>query len=174
MAESSKSYEVGEYNKLSGLLNYNVWKIKMEAVLRREKLWSLVEKKQNPTALPATIGGVVFPNVEKLDLENQRALSGLILLIWDSLLGIVTGKQDPGDSWDLSRKMYNAEIQPQIVFLTNKLYNISMKDGEELAMYLMEASNLQNHRTALGETISDKLLMNVILNGLPRSYRMII
>ena len=45
MAESSKSCEVGESNKLSGLLNYYVWKIKIEAVLRREKLWSLVENK---------------------------------------------------------------------------------------------------------------------------------
>ena len=76
-------------------------------------------------------------------------------------------KQDLGDSWDLFRRMYNAGIQPQIVFLTNKLYNLSMKDVEEVSTYLMEASNLRNHLTALGETILDKQLMNVILNGLP-------
>ena len=111
-------------------------------------------------ALPATIGGIVFLNAEKLDLEKQRARSGLILSVSDSLLGIVAGKQDLADSWDLLRRMYNAGDQPQILFLTNKLYNLSMKDGEEVSTYLMEASNLRNHLTALGETISDNQISN--------------
>jgi hypothetical protein len=40
--------------------------------------------------------------------------------------------------------------------------------------YLMEASNLQNHLNALGETVSDKQLISIVLNGLPRSYDMVI
>jgi hypothetical protein len=39
MSEPSKHCEIGETNKLQGLQNYNVWKIKMEAIFRREKLW---------------------------------------------------------------------------------------------------------------------------------------
>jgi hypothetical protein len=39
MTKSSKPCEVGEANKLIGIQNYNVWKIKMEAILRRERLW---------------------------------------------------------------------------------------------------------------------------------------
>ena len=42
VVESSKHCEVGKSNKLSGLQNYNVWKIKMEAVFRQEKVWSQV------------------------------------------------------------------------------------------------------------------------------------
>jgi hypothetical protein len=37
--------EVGESSKLTGIQNYNVWCFKMESILRRERLWLLVESK---------------------------------------------------------------------------------------------------------------------------------
>ena len=63
----------------------------MEAILRCEKLQSLVESKQAPIAYPITIG-MIFLNMEKLDLEKQRSKSGLILSTVDNLIGIVVGK----------------------------------------------------------------------------------
>ena len=71
MSKNNKHYEIGETNKLSHIQNYNVWRIKMEAILRREKLWSLVETKQIPTAHPISLGGVSFQNQEKLESEKQ-------------------------------------------------------------------------------------------------------
>ena len=38
----------------------------------------------------------------------------------------------------------------------------------------MEASNLHNHLTALGENIVDWQLINIVLNGLSRSFDMVI
>jgi hypothetical protein len=86
MAESSKSCEVGEPNKLAGIQNYNVW----------------------------------------------------------------------------------------MLLLTNKLHNMILKEGGDVTTYLMEGSNLRNHLMTLGETISDKQLINIVLNGLPRSYDMVV
>jgi hypothetical protein len=174
MTESSKPCEVGEANKLVGILNYNVWKIKMEAILRKERLWGLVEMNRSITIFPAEIDGISYPNEEKLRSAKQRARSGLILLVADNLLGIVAGKTDPADSWDLLRRMYNAGDQQQILFLTNKLHNMILKEGGDVTTYLMEASNLRNHLVTLGETISDKQLINIVLNGLPRSYYMVV
>ena len=111
MSENNKHREVGETNKLSGIQNYNVWKIKMEAILKREKLWFLVETKQTPTAYLVSLGGVSFQNKEKLDSEKQGARSGLILFIADNPIGLVAGQQDPADSWDLFRRMYNTGDQ---------------------------------------------------------------
>ena len=61
MAESSRNsnYEVGDYNKLVGLLNYIVWQIKMTAVLKREGLWPLVSK-CSMAAYPVSVGGVEY------------------------------------------------------------------------------------------------------------------
>jgi hypothetical protein len=174
MAESSKSCEVGEANKLAGIQNYNVWKIKMEAILRRERLWGLVETNRSIAVFPAEIDGVFYPNEEKLRSAKQRARFGLILSVADNLLGIVAGKPDLADSWDLLRRMYNACDQQQILYLTNKLHSMILKEGGDVTTYLMEGSNLRNHLMTLGETISDKQLINIVLNGLPRSYDMVV
>ena len=70
--------------------------------------------------------------------------------------------------------MYNAGDQQQILFLTNKLHSISLKEGGDITAYLMEASNLCNHLNALGETIVDHELIDIVLNGLPCSFDMVI
>ena len=98
MPMNNKHYEVGETNKLSGIQNYNVWKIKMEAILRREKLWSLVESKQTPSAYPVSLDKVSFQNQERLDLEKQRVRLELILFVADNFIELVVGKQDPINS----------------------------------------------------------------------------
>jgi hypothetical protein len=174
MSDSTKHCKIGEPNKLQDLQNYKVWKIKMEAILRREKLWNIVETKRTISGFPVTIDGITYNSEERLNSEKQQACSGLILSVADSLIGIVAGKKDPAHSWDVLRRMYDAGDQQQILFLTNKLYNISLKEGGDVTTYLMEASNLRNHLSALGETISDKQLISIVLNGLPRSYDMVI
>ena len=87
----------------------------------------------------------------------------------------VARKEDPTDSWDILRRMYNSgDQQQQILYLTNKIHSISLKEGGDVTTYLMEASNLRNHLSALGETILDRQLVNIVLNGLARSFDMVI
>jgi hypothetical protein len=66
-----------------------------------------VETNCTITVFPATVEGVSYSNEEKLRSKKQRARSGLILSIANNLLGVVAGKADPADSWDLLRRMYN-------------------------------------------------------------------
>jgi hypothetical protein len=70
--------------------------------------------------------------------------------------------------------MYNTKDQQHILFLKNKLHNMTMKEGSDVSTYLMEARTLRNHLVVLGETISDNQLINVVLNGLPCSYDMVV
>ena len=108
MMDSTKHCEIGESNKLLGLRNYNVWKIKMEAIFKREKLWGIVETKRLVSVFPITIDGIVYTFKERFISEKQCARSSLILSVLDNLIGIVVGKEDPADSWDILHRMYNA------------------------------------------------------------------
>ena len=114
----------------------------MEAIFKREKLWGIIETKRSNSALPNTIEGIIYTIEERFRLEKQRARSSLIFSVLDSLIGIVAGKEDPANLWDILRKMYNAGNQQQILYLTNKIHNISLKEGRDVTTYLMEASNL--------------------------------
>ena len=70
MTNSTKHCEIGESNKLLGLQNYNVWKIKMEAIFRREKLWGLVETKWLVSNFSSTIDGTVYTSAERFISEK--------------------------------------------------------------------------------------------------------
>jgi hypothetical protein len=170
MFEGGKSCKVEESNKLAGAQNYTVWKIKMEAILRRERLWDLVRVKQNPVAYPVTIDGITYMSEERVQSEKQRARSSLILSVVDTLVGFIAGKDDPADSSELLRLMYNSGDQQQILFLTNKLFGLTLKEGSDINVFLTEASDLRT----LGEEIPDRQLNNIVLNGLPSLYEMII
>jgi hypothetical protein len=111
---------------------------------------------------------------DKVRENKARVRSGLILSVVDILISLVASKQDPADSWDLLKKMYNVGDQQQILLLTNKLYNLSMKEGGDINAYLTEASELRDRLRTLGEQVPDKTLNNIILNGLPKTYKMVI
>ena len=104
----------------------------------------------------------------------QWARSSLILSVADNLIGLVVRKQDPIDFWDLLCKIYNEGNQQQILFFTNKLYGTCMKEGEDVSAYLMKTSNIRIHLIALEESILDKQLINIVLNGFLRFYEIII
>jgi hypothetical protein len=103
--------EVREGSKLIGIQNFNIWCIKMEAILRRKSLWSLVEHKQSPVSFPTTIEGITYLSKDKLQENKARVRLGLIFPIADKLIHLVASKQDPVDSLDHLKKMYNVGDQ---------------------------------------------------------------
>jgi hypothetical protein len=49
-----------------------------------------------------------------------------------------------------------------------------MKEGGDVSIYLTEASELRDRLRTLREEVSDKTLNSIVLNGLPRTYEMVI
>jgi hypothetical protein len=166
--------EVGESSKLTVIVNYTIWSIKMEVILCRERVWSIVYTKQTPNQFPYTTEGIIYNTAEKLHETKQRVRSGLILFVSDSFVGLVAGKSDPANSWDVLKRMYNSRDQQQILLLTNKLFGISMKEGNDVSAYLMEANDIKDRLQSLGKETPDKTMISIVLNGLPRSNKMVI
>ena len=77
---------------MTGIQNYNVWCIKMKAILRRKRLWLLNESKQTPAAFPTIIEGITYLSEDKLRENKARVRSGLILSVVDNLISLVASK----------------------------------------------------------------------------------
>lgn len=58
--------------------------------------------------------------------------------------------------------------------LTNKLNGMTIKEGNDINTYLMEAKDMKNQLKAFDKKIVDKTLINTILNRLPQNYKMVI
>jgi hypothetical protein len=73
----------------------------------------------------------------------------------------------------LARQVLKLQFQSrnasQINFLLQQLCNINMKEGTDIQEYISKARNLKNYLAMLGEPISGRTLVNLLLNELPHN-----
>jgi hypothetical protein len=78
---------------------------------------------------------------------------------------------------DSSKKMYDAITNifsvrniGQIMSLENELCDMNMNDDENITSYFLRISQLRDQLQAIEEIISEKELVNIVLNGLPKTW----
>jgi hypothetical protein len=78
---------------------------------------------------------------------------------------------------DSLKKMYNALTNlfsirniGQVMSLKNELRDMKMNDEDNITSYFVRISQLRDQLQAIGEIISEKELVNIVLNGLPKTW----
>jgi hypothetical protein len=78
---------------------------------------------------------------------------------------------------DSSKKMYDALTNlfsfrniGQVMSLKNELHDMKMNDDDNITSYFVRISQLRDQLQAIEEIISDKELVNIVLNGLPKMW----
>jgi putative lipoic acid-binding regulatory protein len=78
---------------------------------------------------------------------------------------------------DSSKKMYNALTNlfsvkniGQVMSLKNELHDMKMNDDDSITSYFVRISQLRYQLQAIEEIISEKELVNIVLNGLPKTW----
>ena len=169
MAEGHGSMAVGESSKLLGVSNYYTWQLKMKAILRRENVWELTEHHVTPAIFPAVVLGTQYTENSMRKAKNL-ALSGIQLSVADCLLGFVANFTDPALCWEALRLKYSSGNQSHRLLLSNQLHALKMAEGSSMEDYVNRATDLKNKLLAIGDTVSDQTICQLLLNGLPRSY----
>jgi hypothetical protein len=78
---------------------------------------------------------------------------------------------------DSSKKMYDALTNllsvrntGQVMSLKNELRDMKMNDDDSITSYFVRVSQLRDQLQAIEEIISEKELVNIVLNGLPKTW----
>jgi hypothetical protein len=78
---------------------------------------------------------------------------------------------------DSSKKMYNALTNlfsvrniGQFMSLKNEFHDMKMNDDDNITSYFVRISQLRDQLQAIEEIILDKELVNIVLNGLPKTW----
>ena len=168
MAESS-GVSFREGDKLKGMMNYYVWALKMQAILRAEGHWGLTEELQTHTTYPVTIDGEFYT---KAQLKKKRAIAcRLILLsVADDLIDLIAEFSDPALVWKTLKEHFHSGDQSQILTLMSQLQSLKLTEGGAVDEYLKKARELKNRLGNMGEKLSDCNVNQIVLNRLPRSY----
>lgn len=67
--------------------------------------------------------------------------------------------------------MFHSGDQLQILLLTTKLHSMRMKEGGDVEEYLRHAKKLHNKLAAIGERIPEQMIVNIVMNGLPQTFK---
>ena len=108
--------------------------------------------------------------MEKFKDGDINAMSIIVDSIKDHLIPYIS-------HIDSSKKMYNARTNlfsvinvGQGMSLKNELCDMNMNDDDIITSYFVKISQLRDQLQAIEEIISKEELVNIVLNGLPKTW----
>jgi putative lipoic acid-binding regulatory protein len=166
------TYSMKSENKLEGASNFRAWKTRIDLILAKNKVLDIVKDKITEPQFEA--GKEKEPHnvvvMEKFKDNDINALSIIEDSVKDHLMPYIS-------HLDSSKKMYNALTNlfsvrniGQVMSLKNELRDMKMNDDDSITSHFVRITRLRDQLQAIEEIISEKELVNIVLNGLPKTW----
>lgn len=150
-----------EAEKFTGKNDFNLWRIKMKALLVQHGL---------SDAIKATPIVITDEQREKWQEAQEKAHSAIVLCLSDKVLRKVSHEETALDVWNKLQEPYLQKTLVNRLYMKQKLYSYKIQDdrplGDQLDEYSKVLDDLKNAEVKLQD--EDKALL--LLNGLPKSY----
>ena len=104
--------------------------------------------------------------MSKNDVKEMRIL---IDSVKDHLVPQISQKKTTRKMFGVLKKLFENNNINQALALRQQLTNIEMTRSKSIASYFMKISELRDQLSTIGESIEDKELVMMTLNGLPPS-----
>jgi hypothetical protein len=161
------TYSMKSENKLDGASNFRAWKTRIDLILAKNKVLDIV-KPEFEEGKEKELQNVAA--MEKFKDSDINAMSIIVDSIKDHLISYIS-------HLDSSKKMYNALTNlfsvrniGQVMSLKNELCDMKMNDDDSITSYFVRISQLRDQLQAIEEIISEKELVNIVLNGFPKTW----
>jgi putative lipoic acid-binding regulatory protein len=166
------TYSIKSENKLDGASNFRTWKTRIDLIPAKNKVLDIVKRKivepEFEEGKEKELQNVAV--MEKFKDDDINAMSIVVDSIKDHLIPYIS-------HLDSSKKMYNALTNlfsvrniEQIMSLKNELCDMKMNDDDSITSYFVRISQLRDQLQAIEEIVSEKELVNIVLNGLPKTW----
>lgn len=136
-------------------------------------MWDLMERKVLPISFPTTVGASTFI-AEQFKIQKLKAQALIEIAVKDEFIKTVSETEDPADTWQALKNIFEAGNSSQILILSKKLHNTHMIEGRSIKEYLQTARDPKSNLAAMGHKAADETLVQLTLNGLSSSFEGII
>ena len=136
---------------------YELWETRFHAYLRMQKLLDVLQ------------GG----SGEEFVTRTALVYSELVQCLDDKSLSLIMrdAKDDGCAAMKLLQEYYIGASKPRIISLYTELTSLKMREDEGVTDYIIRAEKAATYLKNAGETISDSLLVAMLLKGLPDSFK---
>ena len=134
---------------------YEMWEVKFMSLMRIKKLHDVFT--------------AAHPNADK----NAQAFAQMSLLLDQRSLALVMrdARDNGKEALKILRAHYQSSGKPHIITLYTELTTLKKGSSESITDYIIRAERAFTMLTAAGETVSESLLVAMVLKGLPEEYQ---
>eukprot|EP00253_Pinus_taeda_P028170 PITA_28170 len=152
-------------DRLDGHTNYSIWKERMHSIFEEAEVWAtMVHTTQNPVVVPTDA-----TQLAEYNKKNNKGKRLILDGVKDHCVGHVRGKSNAREMWTALSNLYQSTNENRKIVLKEKLKNIKM-GNDSAAGYLTKITNVRDELVAIGEAIPPTELVEIAVNGLPRSW----
>lgn len=142
--------------------NYYVWQYRVEMLLIKEGLWDAIKlEKPEP----------VTNKWRKMDDEARAYIS---LLVADNQLNHVRKATTAKDAWNTLKEYHQKSTLSNKVRLMREICGLKLPDNGDAEAHINSMTELFDKLGALGERLSEKWVVAMLLGSFPRSYDILI
>jgi hypothetical protein len=159
-------------NKLEGASNFRAWKTRIDLILAKNKVLDIVKGKivkpkfkEGEEKEPQNVAAM-----EKFKDVDINAMSIIVDSIKDHLIPYISHLDSSKKMYDALTNLFSVKNIGQVMSLKNELHDMKMNDDDSITSYFVRISQLRDQLQAIEEITSEKELVNIVLNGLPKTW----
>jgi hypothetical protein len=108
--------------------------------------------------------------MEKFKDSDINVMSIIVDSIKDHLIPYISHLDSYKKMYDSLTNLFSVRNIGQIMSLKNELCDMKMNDDENITSYFVRISELRDQLQGIEEIISKKELVNIVLNGIPKTW----
>jgi hypothetical protein len=108
--------------------------------------------------------------MEKFKDNDINAMSIIVDSVKDHLIPYISHLDSSKKMYDALTNVFSVRNIGQVMSPKNELRDMKMNDDDSITSYLVRISQLRDQLQAIEEIISKKALVNIVLNGLPKTW----
>jgi putative lipoic acid-binding regulatory protein len=108
--------------------------------------------------------------MEKFKDNDINAMSIIVDSVKDHLIPYISHLDSSKKMYDSLTNLFSVRNIGQVMSLKNELCDMKMNEDDNITSYLVRISQLRDQLQAIEEIISEKELVNIVLNGLPKTW----
>jgi hypothetical protein len=159
-------------NKLEWASKFIAWKTRIDLILAKNKVLDIMKGKIVEPQFEE--GKEKEPQnaavMEKFKNNDINAMSIIVDSIKDHLIPYISHLDSYKKIYDALNNLFLVKNIGQVMSLKNELCDMKINDDDNIISYFVRISQLRDQIQAIEEIISEKELVNIVLNGLPKTW----